>query len=283
MSTIKEKHQVILLPTEKATGLFVDKNNKLYYSTISKRRHLGQGRHLYFLSDDEIKDGDWHIDTETNAISNKSLKYEAAHGNDCFYKKIIATTDDTLELPTPESIAEYPFSYTPNFLPQPPQEFIVEYVKMYNQGNPITEVFVEYLDWVADETDDGILKHQKMLKVNFDNTINIHPVVENLIVMKKIIVYCGEKYSGQCGSELHPIEQVRKAVTCIENQNHMKEYKVYSNSPDFVSAIKYIGEARGIKVEFILNGVNKGSDIEEIFLDFNRALTLVCELSGIPW
>lgn len=92
--------------------------------------------------------------------------------------------------------------------------------------------------------------------------------------MKKISVYCGETIKG--GEQLHPVLDVEKAIAIIESLN---DETCYSNSPDFVMAIKWIGEKRGVETEFFLNGVSQGNSIEEIFEDFNRALDMINNLS----
>ena len=101
---------------------------------------------LYIISDDEIKEGDYFLaDNRLNTTSNKGLPNwvlckctkvknswvycneipdEGHNGDWC--KKIIATTDESLNLP------------------QPSQQFIQKYIEEYNKGNVITDVLVEY-------------------------------------------------------------------------------------------------------------------------------------------
>ena len=105
-----------------------------------------EAQHLYIISDDEIKDGDYFLaDNRLNTTSNKGLPNwvlckctkvknswvycneipdEGHNGDWC--KKIIATTDESLNLP------------------QPSQQFIQKYIEEYNKGNIITDVLVEY-------------------------------------------------------------------------------------------------------------------------------------------
>lgn len=93
--------------------------------------------------------------------------------------------------------------------------------------------------------------------------------------MKKVRIYCGETVTHLCGSQRHPVTEVMAAQKLIDSDH---DVIAYSNHPDFVSAIKYIGLKKGIKAEFFLDGVSKGNDIEPIFADFNRALDLINEL-----
>ena len=95
-------------------------------------------QHLYILSDDKIKVGDWI--TDTNKV------YEAPE-IDAFigFKKIIASTDISLELP------------------QIPQSFINTYIEEYNNDNIIDEVNVEYIYY----------NEEGSVRINMGNTINI--------------------------------------------------------------------------------------------------------------
>jgi hypothetical protein len=91
--------------------------------------------------------------------------------------------------------------------------------------------------------------------------------------MKKVKVYCGESVQHLCGGQMHPYQTVKRMESFLDFPQNEKE--TYSNDPDFVSAIKYITEKKGIETEFFLNGISCGNDIEPIFEDFNRAITLL--------
>lgn len=96
--------------------------------------------------------------------------------------------------------------------------------------------------------------------------------------MQKIVVYCGESVQDKCGKELHPVNEVLKAKAAIDSKENMF---FYSNNPDFISAIKYIGKKHNVETTFLLNGVNLDDNIEPIFEDLNRALDLINELGAI--
>lgn len=80
------------------------------------------GNHLYILSDEAIKEGDWCI----NNNNNDTLYQPNCLGDNSNWKKVIATTDTSLNLPLI------------------PQNFIKLYIEQYNLGSIITEVKVEY-------------------------------------------------------------------------------------------------------------------------------------------
>jgi len=72
---------------------------------------------------------------------------------------------------------------------------------------------------------------------------------------------------------MHPITEVNKV---IERLNHKdSSLRFYSNSPDFIKAVKYYGEKIGYECEFFLDGTSHGNDIEPLFEDFNRAYDLL--------
>jgi len=103
---------------------------------------------------------------------------------------------------------------------------------------------------------------------------------KDIIKMKKITVYCGESITDKCRQQEHPAEEVKRAKMLIDscNDKATPAYITYSNSPDFVSMIKYYAEKQGVETEFFLNGVSQGSEIDEIFRDFNRATEMICNL-----
>lgn len=87
-------------------------------------------QHLYIISDLEIKDDNWCINTANLEFDNELTLFQVLNGVEiankcCYIKKIITSTDISLGLP------------------QPSQQFIEKYIEEYNEGNIITEVLVE--------------------------------------------------------------------------------------------------------------------------------------------
>lgn len=145
MSTF-ERYKVVMLPTnEKAKVgeyLVINKEGKLCVWNTDKFgvQNTLPIQHLYFLSDEEIKEGDWYYHFKLKEIfrlykdtmHNKAFELEYA-------KKIIATTDGSLG--HEESIYD-PRSKTGGrwiTLPQPSAPFIEKFVEEYNKGNVITD------------------------------------------------------------------------------------------------------------------------------------------------
>ena len=135
---MKKKFKIVMLPTEKADihSLLLAPKGKLHKCLAGgewRRLHtLGcKPQHLYILSDEEIKLGDWWYDTRDRYISNNPL------AKNFLCKKIVATTDD-LMLPIKGKFD----SFHPK-VSGLPESFIQSYIKAYNEGNPITEVELE--------------------------------------------------------------------------------------------------------------------------------------------
>jgi len=124
METIWKERDIVMLATE-------DKN-----APITQLKSIVDiqfsPKHLYILSNEEIKEGDWFTDGK-KAYHNK-VQLDGYIG----FKKIIATTDPKL-LTTRISVdQDFNESYIP--VPQVPQSFVELYVKEQR----IDKVLVEY-------------------------------------------------------------------------------------------------------------------------------------------
>ena len=97
--------------------------------------------------------------------------------------------------------------------------------------------------------------------------------------MRKINVYCGETVENRGQMELHPITQFNKAKEYVEfamvGYENETPMSLFSNSPDFISAMFYIANDNNMNIEFFLNDVSCGNDIELIFNDLNRFYDLL--------
>jgi hypothetical protein len=90
----------------------------------------------------------------------------------------------------------------------------------------------------------------------------------------KISVYCGISVQNNCVDE-HPLLDVQKAIELIDRK---QSTYTYTNSPDKVLTLKHYGEEKGIELEFFLDGVSLGNNIEPIFADFNKAHDLLISI-----
>lgn len=183
--------KVVMLSTNEATGICTDKRSVSHPSLLLYHKPTwqdnlaaidgySQNYHLYFTSNEEIKNGDWVLMPD-NTIHKMSPSDMIGYldSQSKATKKIIATTDTSLGLS------------------QPSQSFIKAYIEEYNKGNVITDVLVEYI--VIDEftTDGDWEKYRNIqLKVDLNNTITIKKVkdswsIEELCLdMQYYMEYC---------------------------------------------------------------------------------------------
>ena len=155
MSTVKRKAKVVMLPTnEKAGTIWKTTNGQLIHTHVSgeyKEKYTPQ--HLYITSDDEIKEGDWCIDSNGSIYQHKKGKSFTHYFQG---KKIIATTDSSLRVSKFSHYSQDLMKvavYKDYILPQPSQQFIEKYIEEYNKGQQITDILVEYANdkeyWAA--------------------------------------------------------------------------------------------------------------------------------------
>ena len=153
-----KRAQVIMLPTNNKSLLHIN-YSKLQ---LNKFEQLDvNNQHLYIISDDKIKKGDWCYDKSNNRIvkiiykhpKTKSHYFVSANVNTEDeilkkgysveleeLKKIIATTDTSLTITTYYEIE----GNQQIQLPQPSQQFIEKYIESYDKSEVITDVLVEY-------------------------------------------------------------------------------------------------------------------------------------------
>jgi len=167
---------VVMLPIEKIIhegDLVLGK--RLFKTTQSCTGYKSnfKPQHLYILSDEKIKEGDWFIKDTMTCQCNEITKNEIGCvpdnkifcGTQTYFdrrncKKIIATTDNFLGLPRPS------------------KEFIEAYIRTYNsEDGPVTEVVVEYVNFCEYEEEETWEIHPDWrLKIKPDNTISIKKV-----------------------------------------------------------------------------------------------------------
>ena len=157
---------------EKRKQLIFLEDNKGIVKTKNKNGHL------YVLSDDEIKEGDWFYNIYSKIVGRAAINF----GKDELAKKIIATTNPLLKIEIDGNRGDLlpDVSFDIN-LPQPSQQFIQKFVEEYNKGNIITDVLVEY-ELISNEEyfgntvnpDNDVPYFDEKLKINpKDNSLNI--------------------------------------------------------------------------------------------------------------
>lgn len=184
--------KIVILPTNKASELVLSMWENINKLAINKdlKNDLSQftkdliNQHLYIISNDEIKEGDWYITLRKDyqGVLNKCVKLDKVsvisqlnNSNNPnhtqytefkFAKKIIASTDKDL-------VADYDIKPIP-------KSFIQAYINAYNKGNPINEVNLEMKDnsreeWIGDKyTGEPVWIEDLQINIRNDNTIIIH-------------------------------------------------------------------------------------------------------------
>ena len=83
-----------LLPTNQASRLYINNQGKWGFSEhyLIDDRQTMKNHNIYITSDEEIKEGDWYLDTTVNVL----FKNDRLFLNGTGYKKTILTTDQDL-------------------------------------------------------------------------------------------------------------------------------------------------------------------------------------------
>ena len=192
--------KVVMLPTNQKAkeGMIYLKPKIGIFNEIASENHNNgvydcKPQHLYIISDDEIKEGDWCINTGGNIKDSFPFRVTKEVMNNKFIKKIIATTDSSLEINS-----NFDYNHLlPNkndfrfYLPQPSEQFIQKYIEEYNRGNIITDVLVEYGKEYVDEKD---AYGYNKLKINpKNNTITIKKAKDSW-TREEVIELCRQAF-----------------------------------------------------------------------------------------
>ena len=184
MNTFK-RAKVVMLPTNEkahfACGL--QPNGVLKYCNNINALGIGKPQHLYIISDDEIKEGDWMYlqEGESPLTKQGEIAQCKSKGKDGLtWKKIIATTDSSLKIEKKgfSGLLNKEVMLIGDSLPQPSPSFIEKYIESYNNGNPIVDVMVETVigqGYYKGET----IPIQEHLKIDKNNTITIKKVKDS--------------------------------------------------------------------------------------------------------
>ena len=178
-----KKAKVVMLPTNEKTNI-INTNQGLLYNSND---YIGINQHLYIISDEEKKEDDWCINTGGNIKDSFPFRVTKEVMNNKFIKKIIATTNTSLEIKN-ELWSAYQGRYEADKLPQPSKQFIEKYIEEYNKGNIITNVLVEYEEWCNCNGSIKMRKHLRTTKcdkcIEWDE-LKINPK-DNTITIKKV-------------------------------------------------------------------------------------------------
>lgn len=176
---MKKECNVVMLPTENKANLFLTGNKLEYKESFTEhgQKNLTKmlnscnsfAQHLYFTSNDEIKEGDWYIVfyNQGNPAVTKSIGERI----DSRCKKIIATTDESL-WEIPNSVPGFNFPDRLG-LPHIPTSFIKAYVEANGKIDTVS-VEMEEIDGFGNTKHFITNYREYQLKLRPDNTVIVH-------------------------------------------------------------------------------------------------------------
>jgi len=188
---MKKQIKVVMLPTEKASTIAIIANKLAHISDDSFNQDNSKlfelddededseyqtiPQHLYLVSDEEIKEGDWFINEIAQLIQNKDLGDYEINSIDC--KKVIATTDVLFGLNKHYNEEGKLDTIFGKQFPQIHKSFVKAYVEA---NGVIDEVMVEYEFGGSIKLRQGGESHMYKLKLRDDNTVIIHKVKKEM-------------------------------------------------------------------------------------------------------
>lgn len=192
MNTIEV--QVHLIATDKPfewkIGQIVKRSNdKLDISTHNVFRADApslkqEGQHLYFTNSEEIKEGDWYlthledgsfpVHSDLNPRKCQDSSYDFTN---C--KKIVASTNPEL-WENPHSSVAREYKAGEQIADKISTSFISSYIKRYNEGDKITEVFLETTEYIHEMCEESPFPalHIKQLKLTSNGEVIVVPAKE---------------------------------------------------------------------------------------------------------
>ncbi len=184
---MKKRCQVVMLPTNEKAAIVQESYLHNKRLVLGRTLNIGdKGFHLYILSNDEIKEGDWYYifgnrpqlcqkKEENRLFSNFDNKINGAElswysefrekpikHRHCF--KIIATTDTSLTTISRETIESQDLAEELYQLPRPSNEFIKKYCK---KGG---------IDFIMVKYQSELISGEAELVIAKDNTISCYTI-----------------------------------------------------------------------------------------------------------
>ena len=179
------KRNVVMLPTdEKASiiGLYKDTKQLVFNNPNNKDIPRGIPQHLYILSDEEIKEGDWIYRFNSKDVfkADSFLIHLIERNSTEICKKIIATTDSFLNIwiLNHNGLSEGEYQTT---LPQPSQQFIEKYVEEYNKDCKTKKNMEKSIEILKKfEQQEWITKDKQKIKIKDLSISHLGNIYKNL-------------------------------------------------------------------------------------------------------
>lgn len=185
------KAKVVMLPSKNHNTILYLINNKLVLDKGQDTKYKPIPQHLYLLSNEEIKKGDWFLADKTNDLLQVQ---KPERGYEPTGKKIIATTNPELWNVYDNNPNANPMhrDISKPMMPKPTDEFLQEWIK-----NPVDKINVEYEEYIVQPYFEKKAQYNDIrVKINPDNTINCSFIKDDLeLTGKEIVDYC-KQYEG---------------------------------------------------------------------------------------
>ncbi len=220
---MKKKCPLVMLSTEKAIEgqLYLHNEvlrqlNKSFADALNRRDSNStssvKAQHLYILSDDEIKEGDWYYHPEIAqeyTIIHKNVESIGLHPTQGVFqwknttnewykkaKKIIATTNPELWISNKAYKSRGSNETVPykEFIPKISLDFVEAYIKAYNKGQMIKEVMVEYT--YEFRKSQGGSDRTAVIKVSSNGTISITSIEERKYTLQEVSDLLASEYDN---------------------------------------------------------------------------------------
>ncbi len=195
-----------------------------------------QPQALYICTNEEIKEGDWFLAgglaiTQATKERYPQIGISLDFINDNKYPKIIATTDSSLTILKDIENARGLLASCEKYLPSIPQSFIQKYIELYNKGEKIEKVMVEYEIDSEDawnyNPERGEDWHTK-LKLNGNEIIICKEDGQDRLLEAKC-PHCGNELSAGASFNMYCLNEACKAgfalkATTIDSIREKKPY-----------------------------------------------------------
>jgi hypothetical protein len=189
---MKKKSQLVALPADNGSKLWLNgdgsgwtlQNQEGYNSTRIKGAH-----HLYLLSEDEIKEGDWYINIPTNKLEHKKSNVIQKGGFP--YGRIVATTNPDLWKEKVYGYRDNKWGEIPTGIWKVPTSLIEVFVKL--QGL-IKEVFIEYDEREMVYYELGCYKPKDLPKLTSNGEIIWSPVEKKMYTREEVMTIAGHAH-----------------------------------------------------------------------------------------
>lgn len=204
MLTIKAK--VHLLATENRSKIILCHNDYLQFDEYFGSHFVKSAisfKHLYFTTDEEIKEGDKVLhdgEVKTAILLGMFLgfKWKDADKDRSEHfdkhnwpKKIVATTNPELwknKWTSGEYEPSTPFQSITQGIPKIDIPFIEAYIKAYNEGKPITEVWLELRIFVNQYNTKGKTNDKRLgFNLTTKGEVITHPVLEKMYTREQVV------------------------------------------------------------------------------------------------